>query len=173
MIKLFHAMGLALLLCATLLVACNPAPTPQPTATAIPTPTPPFRIVGYNSYGGYTAPNVLQFDKVTHIIFAFLPPNDDGTFVDIGKSQALGRLAAVAHQRGVKLLIAVGGWGYDAKFEKLAADPATRSLFVNGLLEFVQKYNLDGVDMDWEYPRPGASAQNYASLMRELGDRLH
>ena len=93
--------------------------------------------------------------------------------MDIGKSQALDRLAVIAHQRGVKLLVAVGGWGYDAKFEKMAADPATRSLFVDGLLKFVQKYGLDGVDMDWEYPRPGASAENYASLMHELGDRLH
>ncbi len=178
--RIIPAIGLALLLGAILLAACSPAPTaspaPQPTQTVTapaPTQAPPFRIVGYTSYGGFTAVNVLQFDKLTHINYAFLIPNADGTFTDIGQAQGLDRLAAVAHQRGVKVLVSVGGWGYDAQFEKLAADPATRSLFTGGLLKFIDKYNLDGVDMDWEFPLPGASAQNYASMMRELGGLLH
>ncbi len=175
-----RTVGLALCFFSVLLAACNPAPTasptPQPTQTATavaPTQAPPFRIVGYTSYGGYAAVNILQFDKVTHINFAFLIPDADGTIVDIGQSQGLDMLAAVAHQHGVKVLISVGGWGYDARFERLAAGPATRSVFVGELLKFVNKYNLDGVDIDWEYPRPGASAQNYASLMHELGSLLH
>lgn len=158
-----------------LLAGCA-SPTPvQATPTAVPTATPPqpFRIVGYTQYGGYAAASVLQFDKLTHINYAFLLPNPDGTFADTGQSQGLDRLAVVGHQRGVKVLISVGGWGLAGQFEQLAATPATRAVFVNGLLAYVDKYNLDGVDLDWEYPQPGASAQNFASLVHELAGPLH
>lgn len=34
----------------------------------------------------------------------------------------------------------------------MAADPAKRAVFVNSVLEFLPKYNFDGLDLDWEYP---------------------
>ncbi len=33
-------------------------------------------------------------------------------------------------------------------------------------------FQLDGIDMDWEYPGPD-SADNYAALMHSLARRLH
>jgi chitinase len=171
------------LLLACFLAACNAAsvatPTPLPTSTPLPTPTiaptptpvPPFRIVGYTSFGGFAAAG-LQLDKLTHINYAFLIPNADGTFVDMGQSQGIAQLAAVAHQHNIKVLISVGGWGYDEQFEQFAADPAMRSSFVTALMQFVQKYNLDGADIDWEYPDAGASAQNFTDLMHELSVAL-
>jgi GH18 family chitinase len=133
---------------------------------------PPFRIVGYTSFGGFAAVG-LQLDKVTHLNYAFLIPNADGTFVDMGQSQGIGQLAAVAHKHNIKVLISVGGWGYDEQFEQFAADPTLRSGFVTSLVQFVQKYNLDGADIDWEYPDAGASVQNFADLMHELSVALH
>src|SRR5689334_10562096 len=166
-----------------ILAACSaastPTPTPVPTSTTVPTPTtaptptpvPPFRIVGYTSFSGFAAA-ALQLDKLTHINYAFLIPNADGTFVDMGQSQGLAQLAATAHKHNIKVLISVGGWGYDAQFEQFAADPAMRSSFVTALVQFVQKYNLDGADIDWEYPDAGASSQNFTDLMHELSVAL-
>jgi GH18 family chitinase len=73
-----------------------------------------------------------------------------------------------AHAQGVQVLVSVGGWGYDAEFEKLAADPQTRTTFVTGLVNYAEEYNLDGLDIDWEYPDPGTSSQNFLVLMQEL-----
>ncbi|WP_141329001.1 RICIN domain-containing protein [Myxococcus sp. AB025B] len=36
-------------------------------------------------------------------------------------------------------------------------------------MSYVTTTGLDGEDIDWEYPDPGASAQNFAALIRELG----
>ena len=37
----------------------------------------------------------------------------------------------------------------------------------------VNQYNLDGVDIDWEYPDPGTSGNNYTALMSQLSTAMH
>ncbi|MDF3036789.1 MAG: hypothetical protein K0S28_2063 [Paucimonas sp.] len=87
----------------------------------------------------------------------------------------LQNLVRLAHQNNVKVGIAVGGWndGNDSAFETFAASSTGRTNFVNAMINFVNQYGLDGVDIDWEYPDPGASANNYALLMNQLATALH
>ncbi len=154
------------------LAACRQtaAPTPPlPTVTAV--PPPPFRIIGYVT--GSVIVEQVPFDKLTHINYAFVIPNADGTLKPIANGWKIDQLVAEAHAHDVKVLISVGGWGHDETFETLAANPLARDTLVQALLAFVEKYNLDGVDMDWEYPDPAAvspdSAQNFVHLMKALG----
>lgn len=139
------------------------APTVAPTATAVPEP---FRVVGYVTAA--TVLGTLQYDKLTHINYAFLIPNNDGTFAPLANLWKLDELAATADTHGVQVLISVGGWGWDKQFSAMAADPAARAQFVNGLVDFVAAHNLDGADIDWEYPDPGQSSQDFLALMQAL-----
>lgn len=41
------------------------------------------------------------------------------------------------------------------------------------MVNVVNQYNLDGIDMDWEYPDPGQSGNNYTALMQQLSQALH
>lgn len=54
----------------------------------------------------------------------------------------------------------------------MAAEPEARAKFVDSVVRFMQKYNFDGLDLDWEYPgsRGGVPSdkQNFVSLLREL-----
>src|SRR6185295_8595220 len=45
--------------------------------------------------------------------------------------------------------------------------------FTNNIINFVNQYNLDGVDIDWEYPDAGTEPANYTSLMTQLSDAMH
>jgi len=148
-----------------------PSLTPVPHDTDTPVPgLNGFRIVGYVT-ADVIVP-LVQFDKLTHINYAFLLPQADGTVADVANPWQLDQLVALAQPQGVKVLISVGGWGYDQQFETLAARPETRATFVTALQRYVQDHALDGVDIDWEFPTGDVSAENYLALMRALHNVL-
>lgn len=51
--------------------------------------------------------------------------------------------------------IAIGGWNDSQgdKYSKLVNNPAARRRFIEHILKFLEKYNFDGLDLDWEYPK--------------------
>jgi len=81
----------------------------------------------------------------------------------------------------LRVNISVGGWGAEG-FSDMANDSGMRAAFVTNVCEWMEKYNLDGVDIDWEYPvgpewgqeiksRP-ADRANYISLLQDLRNAL-
>ncbi len=133
-----------------------------------------FKSVGYMpSWAGNV--NTVQYNKLTHINYAFVLPNSNGTLQALPNPSKLQSLVSLAHANSVRVSIAVGGWndGNDSAFEALAANAGSRTTFVNALVNLVTQYNLDGVDMDWEYPDPGTSGNNYTALMSQLSSAMH
>ncbi|MEW7291501.1 glycosyl hydrolase family 18 protein [Aquimarina sp. 2304DJ70-9] len=133
-----------------------------------------FKVVGYMpSWQGNAS--AIQYDKLTHINYSFLLPNSDGSLRPLDNLAMMQQIVSLGHAQGVKVLIAVGGWmdGNDSPFTTLAANASTRTAFINNLVNFVNQHNLDGVDMDWEYPREGNEPQHYELLMQELGQAMH
>ncbi|MFD0785701.1 glycosyl hydrolase family 18 protein [Micromonospora azadirachtae] len=132
-----------------------------------------FKSVGYLPSWTGSATGV-QYSKLTHINYAFVLPNSNGTLRAVENPSKLSQLVSLGHSNNVKVSIAIGGWndGDDSAFEALAANSGSRTTFVNSVVSFVNQYNLDGVDMDWEYPDPGASANNYSLLMQQLSNAL-
>lgn len=50
------------------------------------------------------------------------------------------------------VLVSVGGWTWSGNFSDAALTKQSRKLFIESAVSFVEKYNLDGLDIDWEYP---------------------
>lgn len=82
-------------------------------------------------------------------------------------------------KRGIKVSLALGGWNDSAgdKYSKLVNNPSARSRFVKQALEVLEKYDFDGLDLDWEYPKcwqvdcnkgPASDKKAFADLVREL-----
>ncbi|OQP61756.1 glycoside hydrolase [Niastella vici] len=133
-----------------------------------------FRVIGYMpSWTGDV--NAVQYSKLTHINYAFLLPTATGGIQSIENPSKLQSLVSLAHSNGVKVMISVGGWnnGDDSGFETLAGNSSYRSTFVTNMINFVNQYGLDGVDIDWEYPDAGTSANNYVTLMTQLATEMH
>jgi GH18 family chitinase len=142
---------------------------PSPEPTVIPSTSAPasqFIILAYATDGIFA--DIIPYEKLTHINYSFLTPKADGTFNTINNAWKLKQIVQDAHEHGVKVSISVGGWGWDAQFEELAANPETRRAFVENLKAFVVEYGLDGTDIDWEYPDPGQSSQDFLTLIQEL-----
>lgn len=136
-----------------------------------------FRMVGY--YPSWTSSDVtkLPYDRLTHINYSFIIPKADGSIKALDNPEKLKTLVASAHAKGVKVMIAVGGWSdggaeLDPVFEAIGTSDAARTKLVTEIMNVVRTYNLDGVDMDWEYPDPGASSENYYKLMKSLSEQL-
>jgi GH18 family chitinase len=169
--------SLPLSLLAILLAACSapatpvnvPEPTSAPTMTPIPA-SPSFIILAYATDG--IVADHIPYAQLTHINYSFLTPKSDGTFNPINNGWKLKRIVGTARQHKVFVSISVGGWGWDDQFEEMAAHPESRSAFVQNLEAFVNEYQLDGADIDWEYPDAGQSSQNFLKLIQELRDTL-
>ncbi|WP_421894794.1 glycosyl hydrolase family 18 protein [Marinoscillum sp.] len=138
------------------------------------------KIVGYTpSWLG--SANDIDYDRLTHINYAFALPTASGGIQPIENPGKLQSLVSQGHAKGVKVLIAIGGWdlgdggGNDSRFNTLAASASTRNNFVNSVLSVISQYNLDGADIDWEFPEPvnGAPDNNFTLLMGQLSTALH
>ncbi|HEB0857261.1 glycoside hydrolase family 18 protein [Citrobacter werkmanii] len=76
----------------------------------------------------------------------------------------------------LKVLLSVGGWGARG-FSGAAATQESRTVFIQSAQAIVEKYGLDGIDLDWEYPVNGAwglvesqpaDRDNFTALLKEL-----
>lgn len=133
-----------------------------------------FKVIGYvPSWAGEV--NQIQFSKLTHINYAFILPTSSGGFQALENPSKLQAVVSAAHANNVKVLVSVGGWnnGNDSAFESFAASSAGRTNFTNNVISLVNQYGLDGIDIDWEYPDNGSSANNYSLLMQQLSTAMH
>jgi GH18 family chitinase len=119
----------------------------------------------------------IQYAKLTHINYAFVipSPSGDGSLGSLENPSKLQRIVKRAHADGVKVGIAVGGWSNlkNPGFEGLSASVSGRENFAGNILELMRKYDLDGVDIDWEYPQGNAQSQHYNLMMHLLAEKLH
>jgi GH18 family chitinase len=119
----------------------------------------------------------IQYAKLTHIHYAFaIPsPSGDGSLLALENPAKLQQIVKLAHVNGAKVGIAVGGWNNlkNSGFEGLSASAAGRENFAYNLLELIRKYDLDGVDIDWEYPVGRVQSQHYNLMMHLLAEKLH
>jgi chitinase len=137
-----------------------------------------FPVIGY--YASWSsAPEDIPYQKLTQINYSFATPNPDGSLRNIGESQNLKYVSELAKDFQVKVHIAFGGWdlgdggGNDEAFEILASQESSRKAFVKTVLDVIEQYQLDGMDLDWEYPDAGPAAKNCTALVKELATALH
>lgn len=142
-------------------------------------------------------PATIDYSKYTIINYCFFNPLPNGDIVT-GDSWAdenllLGQInwsttppsyypntsiVDLAHNNNVKVLISVGGWTWSNNFPSIAANPATRANFAHSCNDLVRQYNLDGIDLDWEYPGYAphnggpADAANFTLLLQQVRDSL-
>jgi len=126
-------------------------------------------VVGYYpSWIRYTTPaDKIRYQDVTTIAHAFIWPRADGSLEMYG-DLLYPELMTMAHAAGVKVVVSIGGWGQCDGFAPMAANTATRKLFISNLVAFLQKNAYDGADLDWEYPNGSVERNNFTLLANEI-----
>ena len=136
-----------------------------------------YVIVGYVTYWDSTMPDP---SLLTHINYAFAHIKSDFESLDIKTEKRLEKVAALKNSNpGLKICLSIGGWEA-GNFSEMAADATHRKNFCNNCLAAVKKYNLDGIDLDWEYPTSSSAGissspndtKNFTLLVKDLRETL-
>ncbi|MGA7109030.1 MAG: glycoside hydrolase family 18 protein [Terracidiphilus sp.] len=145
--------------------------------------TPGPVVVGYVfPQNGNVQPGQIDPHVMTRINYAFALILDGRMVTSApGDAQNLTQLGALRRQNpSLAVLISVGGWLGSGPFSDVALTAQSRKTFVDSVMAFLKLYDLDGLDVDWEYPgQPGAGnrfrredKQNFTLLLGELRARF-
>lgn len=136
-----------------------------------------FKIIAY--YAEAREPDSIElakFKMITNLHYAFAYPNADGTIRAIGKPANFQKMRKLAKDNGVKFAVSIAGVADPEKtsFETLVRDPALRKVFIANIVKFAVNNDLDGIDIDWEYPNADrGNSVSYEAFMKDLSAELH
>lgn len=132
----------------------------------------------YDYLGSFKGFREGDLERIDVINYAFA--GISGGKVKVSTTSQLPQITKEAHAHGVRVVLAVGGWGVDG-FSDAALTKESRKVFIDSLLDAVDEYQLNGIDFDWEYPTSTASGlikarpedkQNFTYLVQETYNAL-
>lgn len=117
-------------------------------------------------------PANLPFDKVTHIAHAFMVPDATGGLVETAGNLVTDQaatVAAAAHAANTKVLLSLGGASGAGDTEWGGAVSDTyRATFISNIVDFIETYGYDGIDIDWEPLASSSYEADLTSFIQEL-----
>lgn len=126
-------------------------------------------------YGKFKQLTDIDYESIDIINYCFgqIAEGDNGWYIS-GRLSNLTDFTKVK-EKGIKVCLSLGGWHDDKSFwdiyAKAASTEENRIAVANAILDVVVKYNLDGIDMDWEYPT-SKNKNNFTLLMKQINKTL-
>ncbi|MCW8994805.1 MAG: glycoside hydrolase family 18 protein, partial [Psychromonas sp.] len=123
--------------------------------------------------------NHIDYTQLTHLIFGYLAVNGNGSFnvnsngtlADITDNNNFKDIIAAIQSNGVKVAISIGG-GDSTNLQIIAADADLTDDFVKNVVDLVDEYGLDGVDLSWQFPDDEDEGKLFEDLVKALSSEL-
>lgn len=142
------------LACMLLLAACvspNPSASPEDAST--------HARIGYVMGSRGVHVSARDAKQLTHINYAFANVTKGARVVLEHERDAahLAQLRALkAENPDLTIMLSIGGWAWSDYFSNAALTDSSRALFARTAVALLDEHDLDGIDIDWEYPgQPG------------------
>ncbi len=118
----------------------------------------------------------VQYTKLTDIVYAFAAVDANGNLQIMGPGgtpdlSLFTPLKNNCTTNGVRLWIAIGGWGLSGNFSSVAANTTKRNTLATACLNLCTTYGLAGIDIDWEFPAAGDKT-NYTAMLAAIKSQL-
>lgn len=112
---------------------------------------PYFKVI-YAFWPYWTDPSLYQPDwnVLTHVAYHSWDVNDDGTFNSPRDISRYNIVKNLSHQKGVKIIISIKSFDKDTMDSIFAYH---KDDFADNVLDTLQIYGADGVNLDFEFPR--------------------
>jgi chitinase len=142
-------------------------------------------IIGYvGGFKGLMNTEVIEAKKLTHINYAFVDIKEGEAFLTNEKTDST-NFRKLRHLKNenpdLQILISIGGWTWSENFSDAVLTDSSRGVFAKSAVDIIRKYDLDGVDIDWEYPgmrgeegnvfRP-EDKENYTLMFQAIREEL-
>lgn len=115
-----------------------------------------------------------DYNQLTHLIYGYLAVNADGSLVDFDADEEddFEDMIASAQAEGVKVAISIGGEGDDSQLNSIAGTSSVTNTLVDNIIDFLEQYDLDGVDLNWQTPENDDEGELFEDLVEALSDAL-
>ena len=131
-----------------------------------------FKVIGYQKYNTVKRFDHSSYQYLDQLIYKLIRVKSSGelellpsTISDINLLQQRKR----KNKHTTPLLIGVGGAKFNSKhFAQMASQRQSRERFAQQLVQFCLEHQLNGVDVDWEYPRSREEKINAQKMFKEL-----
>lgn len=118
----------------------------------------------------------LYYEGIDYVNFSFGLVKDGKCYIP--NMEELDKLINLPGRK-FGVILSIGGWGADG-FSDAVLTSESRKVFVESIMKIVKEKNLDGVDLDWEYPAMDSAGikarkedtQNFTLFMEELRTEL-
>lgn len=109
------------------------------------------------------------FRNLDIMFMAFGYPTEDGRINNASSlgNQIVNNYVTKAHENGVRVILSIN----TQNCLKIAASAQLTENFANACLEFIQNYNIDGIDLDWEWPSTSEVA-NFTKLVKAIYQKV-
>lgn len=170
---------LLLFLWSLFILSCQPQPASPPASTGAKV------VIGYvGGFRGLVRDSLIDASKLSIINYAFVNVQDSlavltNLATDSINFRKLNALKQV--NPDLKIVPSLGGWSWSENFSDAVLTPTSREAFAASCVDIVRTYDLDGVDIDWEYPSvPGEEGnvvraedkENFVLMFKALREHL-
>ena len=120
-----------------------------------------------------SAPQYLQYNLLSHIAIFDWGTSPTGVLSDpVGWPGDWAALINNAHKYGIKVVMCVVEFD-DDEMHTLLNNSKNRLTFISNVINEIQSYNLDGVNIDFESPKTGDRSSVMNHFMTQLTDSVH
>lgn len=144
-----------------------------------------YKIIAYVAGWNDFESEDIDAEHLTHINYAFANIINGKVSEGEGKAERDSlnyiKLRSLKNRNpNLKIIVSIGGWGWSGGFSDAVSTDSSRKILTKSAIDYLNKYDLDGLDFDWEYPSlPGIGnphkpedKDNFVLMLKSMREAL-